>query len=208
MDGNDKYQVKVPLKCWILSGLPGCGKSRLAKHIADTIPRTCVVSGDGFRNFLMGEGRYYYDIDNPEPVERLVKEGMKGMVRDCLQDMWNVVIDEVNLTENDRLEWVKWCMRWGKRWKRGMDYEENERSLLHYPAVTVLCITEHRFSVLLQRRESDLRGIPREQWIAEIERMYGLYDNPKHGLYTVDGGEYIVLDCPVKDLEKLIAAGI
>jgi predicted kinase len=46
---------------YILIGLPGSGKTTWAKNKAKDDLRTVIISRDGFRSMIKGEGEYIFD---------------------------------------------------------------------------------------------------------------------------------------------------
>lgn len=86
-------------KMFILSGLPGSGKSTKAKLLAAT-HRAIIVSTDEIRAELYGSAEIQGDPD-------VVFATARNQVRIALDRGWSVIIDSTNLRQEFRHQWVK-----------------------------------------------------------------------------------------------------
>lgn len=84
----------------VLCGLPGSGKTTLAEHIAKITPNTVVVS--------------YSQISTESPSKTIyswVYDVMEYMVMRAIEKNINVIIDDLNLSQEARNRWTNLARR-------------------------------------------------------------------------------------------------
>lgn len=128
-------------KLYILSGLPGSGKSTLMKQIPDEM----VISADKLREQMFGvkreirngkEREYLFGWDkNPDIFFSIINE----MVTERAREQLTTFLDATNLNDNDRKEYFEIARKFG------MDAE--------------VLILDVDYDVLLQRNEDRLRYV-------------------------------------------------
>jgi len=94
-------------KAWVLSGLPGSGKTTWAKK--RTSLKTVIISRDSIREMLSGK----YKVNSK--LENLVLQIAKKSVSLALKEGFNIIIDETCLTKKTRLRWLKLIKKINKR---------------------------------------------------------------------------------------------
>jgi len=130
-------------------GLPGSGKSTWSKAFSNKNSNTVVVNRDAFRHMFKGE--YVYDIT----LEHLVKGAAKQTFIECLNENYDIVIDETNFLKRVRKEWID-------------AVKEYEKDHTRVNLVAVV-FTEMRNN--LSNRMNNDRGISKEQWDTVIQGM-------------------------------------
>jgi len=130
------------LKLWIMCGLPGSGKSTWALNKIKTDFRVVVVSRDSFRHMFNG-GEYSYNHD----IEPLIRKSSLATVATCINEGYNVIYDECNLTKEHRAEITKYI---------------KENCQYHFPLITM--VEFEPSDNCLKRRLTDKRGYPEGRW--------------------------------------------
>lgn len=87
----------------ILAGLPGCGKTTLAKQIVDAYPNNVRINWDDIRKELFPGPEYKFS----HKKEKLVKQISVQRVREAASKGLNVIIDNTNLTDSAIAKWTR-----------------------------------------------------------------------------------------------------
>ena len=93
------------MKCYMMIGLPGSGKSWEAKEIAER-ENAVIVSSDAIRGELYGDESCQ---DNPRKVFEIVEK----RVRKTLSSGRSVIMDATNISGKRRAEWVSQMKMYG-----------------------------------------------------------------------------------------------
>lgn len=134
-------------KMFILSGLPGSGKTTVGRKIISGRPNGLILSPDALRYML--KGAYTYDEKLEPTVERLYHI----MVLKVLSmGVGPIVVDEVNLTRRDRLVFIEMAKQAG------------------YLPVIVYCKVP--LEVSLRNRLRKTRGYSTAVWKKVIHQMH------------------------------------
>lgn len=161
---------------YLLVGLIGSGKSTWSKKKVREEEDTVIICKDNFREML--RGKYVFDFKYEDTVKSLMKFGL----RKALQNGFNVIIDETNITRKKRAELINkikiingWC------------YDNLKLVILYFPDNNN-CI---------ENRMTNPRGISREQWEDVYNNMKKQFEKPSYGELKIDGEifEISVDDC-------------
>lgn len=141
---------------YILSGLPGCGKSTWARRKAKGDMNTAIVCRDDLRSMFKGE--YVFDV----AFEPAIVEMAQAVMDILLLRGFDVIIDETNLTKRCRTELIDhlhaWCkIAWG--------------GYPHVPLLRIVCVQFPEDRSHVQRRIMEHRGYSPGKWIEVIEGM-------------------------------------
>jgi predicted kinase len=152
------------LRVFILCGLVGSGKSTWANAQAKNSSNLFVINKDALRQMLYGEYAY-----RPES-ESVIRVTAENIFRLCLGRETSVIIDETNLTRKKRDEYLKIARV--------------------YRAETTLVVFPEKEWNLLNRMDSDPRGITMDKWSQVIEGMRRSWEDPtveEMGQYDIVG---------------------
>ena len=122
------------LKCYVMVGIPGAGKSTEAGRIAER-ENAIVVSSDAIKKEVNGDEA---DQSNLEKVFEIVTE----RVEKALSEKRNVVIDSANTTVFGRESWID--------------------KLASYEAETIAVYMKTPFELCLKRQALRERKVPEE----------------------------------------------
>ena len=100
---------------FVLTGLPGSGKSTITDRILQACPESVVVCKDSVRTSLNG-GHYVFD----PAKESFIHSCAQALVHLAVEEGLNVIIDETNTMPLNRMSWVEFVR--------------------HYPRLTVKCL--------------------------------------------------------------------
>jgi predicted kinase len=88
-------EVNDILMITIMQGIPGSGKSTIAKKLFEMDPNAEIASADDF--FIQEDGSYVFDITKLGEAHRKCQE----KVRKFLENNKNVIIDNTNIKKKD-----------------------------------------------------------------------------------------------------------
>lgn len=140
------------MNIYILCGLPGSGKSTWSKNNYKE-KNAIILSNDYFRTMLTG----YYLFD--ESYEKFIHKCMKECLKTAVNDKFNVIYDEVNLTRNDRADLISFI--------RNID-----------SANKIICVWLQENKNNVDRRMNDSRGVSKQRWVEIITEMSNKFDEP------------------------------
>lgn len=99
-----------PQSLIIIAGLPGSGKTTLAKKIVEEFPYFNYVSGDMLRNFLIENISYFRDTlcshrnEKSDTINKVVNSYRNSLVTELLEAGESVLVDAINFTKKNRKE--------------------------------------------------------------------------------------------------------
>ena len=160
---------------YIFSGLPGTGKTTIAKAVAEHI-RAAYFRLDTIEHGL----RELCSIDVQGEGYRLAYR----IVADNLQLGNHVVVDCCNPWALTRDEWESVAV------ENGSDFVNIE----------IACSDEREHQVRVERRENDIAGFTLPTWEAVQSRDYQPWDRER---ILIDTSGRTIADCTVELLEKL-----
>jgi predicted kinase len=163
----------------ILCGLPGSGKSTIAKRLHEKDPEnTLVVNADSLRTMIYA-GTYDYN----QAHEKLVKDIMTDAVEMALLHGFNVVVDSTNLTRYEREDLVRMTEGYGP-WVH----------VIVMPLNVELCKT---------RRAKDTKGLPPERWASVIDAMMDRVESVMHDKVEYTEIMYVGSDGDIHHLKPI-----
>jgi predicted kinase len=130
-------------KVYLLNGLPGSGKSTWARNKIKKDPDTLILSRDDFRTILHG-GTYVFD----KKYEELILDIEDYAIRACIEQGFDVIIDETNLKQERRLDLI--------------ELADN---------ATIICVIFTETENNLKNRMTTSRGYTDVQWEEVILKM-------------------------------------
>jgi predicted kinase len=131
-------------KVYLLCGLPGAGKSTWARKKVAEEPLTVILSRDDFRTMIHG-GVYVFD----KIFEALIKDMEHKALSVCLEQGFNVILDETNIKAGRRKELL---------------------DIVAEKATTV-CVIFKEQENNLRNRMKEPRGYTEKEWEDVIDRM-------------------------------------
>ena len=156
------------MRVYVMMGLPGSGKSVKAREIVDSMPNCVIISGDGIRGMLKGEGRYFYEA---ALGERLVYAMLERGLQEAVSSLHDVVIDETNHLYRVRKRWYEIIDLWGTR-----------GSIIcpKKPEINLYVMQNCNIEELAIRRAVNGHGLNYglQHWQAGISRMAGEWEDP------------------------------
>lgn len=106
---------------YILSGLPGCGKSTFLKNNNHLIEENMIVSSDKLREQILGN---VYEINNGNITKDLSAEAngtvfsiMEEIVEQKIKEGLTVFVDATNVNDQDRIRWIRLAKRYNANYE-------------------------------------------------------------------------------------------
>lgn len=140
------------MNIYILCGLPGSGKSTWSKNNYKE-KNAIILSNDYFRQMLTGSYLFH------EFYEKFICKCMKECLKIAVNDKFNVIYDEINLTKKDRSELISFI--------RNIDN-----------TCKIICVWLRENENNVDRRMNDSRGISKQRWIEIINEMTEIFEKP------------------------------
>ena len=140
------------MNIYILCGLPGSGKSTWSKNNCK-IKNAIILSNDYFR--IMLTGSYLFD----EIHELFIHKCMKECLKTAVNEKFNVIFDEINLTRKDRVELISFVKNINDSYK-------------------IICVWLRENKNNVDRRMNDSRGISKQRWSEIINEMSEKFEEP------------------------------
>ena len=138
-------------KVYITTGLPGSGKSSWAGAFANSDYNIKIVNADSFRTML--HGRYTFNV----ATEPCVHECCKSMVRCLLEQGFDVIIDECNVSKAVRKGWISYI--------RSLRPEIEIHSVIFYTSA----------DVCKQNKLVNNYGLPSGWWYSVVDKIAANY---------------------------------
>jgi predicted kinase len=138
---------------FVLTGLPGSGKSTITDRILRTCSDFVVVCKDSLRTSLNG-GRYVFDPTK----ETFIHSCAQALVHLAVDEGLNIIIDETNTTSLNRVGWVEFVQL--------------------YPGLTVKCLWCTETARNAEYRMVQPRGFEKDYWQKVIDKMKGRFEAP------------------------------
>lgn len=88
------------MRAWILAGLPGSGKTTLARQLLAKHTNTVRLNKDDLRKMMLGKWNHR--------VEDLVRKQELELADIAVSQGYNVIIDDTNLTTRAQGQWRQW----------------------------------------------------------------------------------------------------
>jgi predicted kinase len=160
------------MKIILMCGLPGSGKSKIAKLIQNQVSGV-IVCRDNIREMLY---KNYTDYPFTNENENLVKEIAAKMIIPIIDRGINIIIDETNLTKATRQRWIF----------------DLETGLI---TDKIICVwVQTKPEVCKQRRQIDHKGIEESgYWDNVIDGMVKSFEEPEEKEFDkliILNGEY------------------
>ena len=152
-------------KVYILCGLIGAGKSTWANKKASENKNLIIISKDSFRSTIKGD-KYIYDIHYEDLIKKLVKSSIKI----AIENGFDIIIDETNLTEKSRKEYI--------------DLIEKYTHLKI--KIIIVYFTENTHNI--ENRMKNCRGVSREIWTKVFNNMKKIFEPPSTPEIPIEGG--------------------
>ena len=142
------------MNVWIMCGLPGSGKSTIAKRIKDNHENVVIVSKDAIREMLYGEYAYV------KSDEVMIKHMVLQMYFQVIKFGRGLILDATHLTRKVRLEII-----------------DELQAISSEEIVFEIVLCEHRDS--LENRLKDARSLPKAVWKEVFESMEKSFEIPE-----------------------------
>lgn len=140
---------------YILIGTIGSGKSFWSKNYVEKNSNTVIVCRDNLREMIYGKYLFL-----PEK-ESFIKEITINCVKTALENNFDVIIDETNLTREKREKFIDFV-------KEKTNIKFNYRYIYFYPLENAVD----------KRMESNSRGYTREKWQEVFDQMNKIIELP------------------------------
>lgn len=155
------------MKVIMMIGLPGSGKSTIAKKMLKKDERSIILSRDDIRNMMHG-GNYKYTIEK----EALIKVSLLSLIDVCMQYNSVVIIDETNITKKHR-NYIKSVCTFA--------------ALKHNCEVEFMGVyAKTPVDVCKERRCADIKN----DWSTIIDNMVGVWEEPTKDEFD----EFVVIE--------------
>jgi predicted kinase len=141
--------------CYILSGLPGSGKTFWSKNYIRKHPKTLVVSRDDLR-YAFHCGRYVFDTT----IEPIICDITDSIIESFLELKRDFIIDETNGIRFRRYQLISMIHNYNVFNKR---------------KIKIIAV-EFPMKDNLKNRMKDSRGYTKKQWADIIDRMKNLWE--------------------------------
>jgi len=140
---------------YISVGLIGSGKSTWAKAKAQKEPHTVIINKDSLRDMI--KGKYIFCKD----LEPLIHEWAAYMISIAIQNEYDVIIDEINLTKALRRNLI--------------DIAENNS-----PRPRIVCVWFTEKNNNVENRLKDNHGdTSKDKWVKIYEHMRSIFEVPQ-----------------------------
>lgn len=136
---------------YVLTGIPGSGKSTWSAKKAASDPHVIVISRDAIRQMISGNGKYIHD------KEVVVKEMTTACALAALSEGFDVIIDECTPRNDGRSYWP---MALGNKYKYVLVYFPERKRNLDF------------------RMKGDARGFSSDYWAKVIGKITAAYQIP------------------------------
>lgn len=145
------------MNIYVLTGLPGSGKTTWAKKKVKKEQKTIIINRDAFRTMIKGE--YLFKME----TEPLIKGFAEACVVEAIISKFDIILDETNIDKRKRKYWTDLCRNFP---------EPKDPIKIH-------CVhfTEKKNN-LKYRIAGDARDISKEKWGEIINSMILGFENP------------------------------
>jgi predicted kinase len=147
-------------QAYLLSGLPGSGKSTFANAQAKKNPKLVIISADAIGQMLKGDYAIFSAEENFRPIRALTAKIAQEAVKQAIDSGYDLIIDETLLTREAREKWVRFIHAY-----TFMTLKDYTVVLVEFPNITS--------KQSLKNRMKYPKGVSRASWKKIIDGMAG-----------------------------------
>jgi len=143
---------------YLFTGLPGSGKSTIAREMIKTDPKLVIICADELGQMLKGGYAAYSSDENFRPTRALVAQIAQEAARRAIENGYDFIIDETLLSQEAREKWIRFI------------YVQAHMQMKKYK-VTIAVFPQVSVTESLKNRMKNSKGVSRETWKRIITGM-------------------------------------